>query len=45
MNSENVAVVVTRHGGHTSFMKHCNPSAPGLVEEVLSQFAKTMFAE
>lgn len=45
VNSDNVAVVVTKHGGHTSFMKEFNPSAPGLVEEVLMQFAKTIFAE
>ncbi|VDK50534.1 unnamed protein product [Anisakis simplex] len=43
VRSENVAVVVTEHGGHTAFMRASNPEEPGLAEELIRQYTSAIF--
>ncbi|KHN86363.1 Putative esterase C44C1.5 [Toxocara canis] len=43
VRSKNVAIAVTQHGGHTAFMRKANPNAPGLVEDVIKQYATMIF--
>ena len=40
LQNKNVAVVITDHGGHTAFLKHFNPDAPGFIEELFTQYAQ-----
>ncbi|CAJ0572687.1 unnamed protein product, partial [Mesorhabditis spiculigera] len=43
--SENVVAVVTKHGGHTAFMTHRDPNENGLVEPLLLDMGRAVFAE
>uniref|UniRef100_A0A183EFU3 Hydrolase n=1 Tax=Gongylonema pulchrum TaxID=637853 RepID=A0A183EFU3_9BILA len=42
--SRNVAVAVTRHGGHIAFMNKANPLANGLVEDFIVQCTGLMLS-
>ncbi|GMT31957.1 hypothetical protein PFISCL1PPCAC_23254, partial [Pristionchus fissidentatus] len=43
--SENVAVCLTAHGGHTAFLQGANPNGPGFVDKMIVQFGDAVFAQ
>lgn len=41
-NSENVAVIVTNHGGHIAFLQGCSGLGDSLIEDIFVEYSSAI---